>query len=329
MQNIKACTLIAVVLLLAGCTSSIPKAESPWLSKPLVYADSFSVPHLESGKAGLVLYRPHEAGQEGSAKPINVFVAGSYLTSLLPGGFTVASVCPGTVRMAGYEAVAEEVRAANSLPAHALAVVANQSSYYEITQSRVPGDVEVRQTSATEAASARLQQQSHTIPRLTSLPCPSPAPEPVVAPVPPPALVAVVPAPQPEARTEKRSLSADTLFLFGKGGKSDLVRGSRPKISALAMQLQRDYQRIDHIEVVGHSDPVGSVTTNQKLSLQRATTVAGLLQEDGIGADRISASGKGASELAVASCRQKSPKARNRCNQPNRRVELLITGVRR
>jgi OOP family OmpA-OmpF porin len=327
MHNIKACTLIAAALLVAGCASSTPKADSPWLSKPVVYADSFSPPHLESGRAGLVLYRPHEAVQEGNAKPINVFVAGSYVTSLLPGGFTVVSVCPGVVKVAGYALAAEELRAVDSLYVHRLTAVADQSSYFEIAQSRVAGDIDLRQTSAKEAASARLQQQSHTIPRLTSLPCPAPAP--VVAPVPPPALVAVVPAPQPEAQTEKRSLSADTLFIFGKGGKADLVRGSRVKISALATQLQHDYQRIDHIEVVGHSDPVGSVATNQKLSLQRASTVAGLLQEDGIGAGRISASGKGASELAVASCRQKSPKARNRCNQPNRRVELLITGVRR
>lgn len=329
MHNIKACTLIAAVLLVAGCASSTPKADSPWLSKPVVYADSFSPPRIESGKAGLVLYRPHQADQEGNAKPVNLFVAGSYVTSLLPGGFTVVSVCPGTVKVAGYELAGEEVRAADNLPVHSLSVVANQSLYYEVAQSRVAGDIELRQTSATEAASARLQQQSHTIPRLTSVPCPAPLPEPVVTPVPPPAMVAVVPEPQPEARTERRTLSADMLFMFGKGGKTDLVSGSRAKIGALAAQVQRDYQRIDHIEVVGHSDPVGSVATNRKLSLQRATTVAGLLQEDGIGADRISASGKGASELAVASCRQKSPKARNRCNQPNRRVELLITGVRR
>lgn len=329
MHKTKVCTLIAAVLLVAGCASSAPKANSPWLSRPTVHADSFSPPRLESGKAGLVLYRPHQAGQEEGVKPINVFVAGSYVASLLPGGFTVVSVCPGTAKVAGYELAGDEVRVPDNLPVHGLPVLANQSSYYEVAQSRAAVDVELRQTSATEAASARLQQRSHTIPRLTSVPCTAPAPEPVVAPVPSPAMMAAEANPQPEAHTEKRSLSADTLFMFGKGGKADLVSGSRAKIGALVAQVQRDYLRIDHIEVVGHSDPVGSVANNQKLSLQRATTVAALLQEDGIGADRISATGKGASELAVASCQQKSPKARNRCNQPNRRVELLITGVRR
>ena len=53
------------------------------------------------------------------------------------------------------------------------------------------------------------------------------------------------------------------------------------------------------ILIVGHTDSMGSSSYNQNLSLRRANSVRSALEGLGIGADKISVSGKGESELLV------------------------------
>ena len=64
-------------------------------------------------------------------------------------------------------------------------------------------------------------------------------------------------------------------------------------ISKYAQETKHSGRSPD-VDVVGHSDATGDATANDKLSLQRAQAVAGLLAEGGIPRDRLKVSGRGA-----------------------------------
>jgi OmpA-OmpF porin, OOP family len=70
--------------------------------------------------------------------------------------------------------------------------------------------------------------------------------------------------------------------------------------------------------IVGHTDSVGSEKSNEKLSLKRAEKVKSLLIEQGVEANRLSASGKGESS-PIASNATKEGRAENR------RIEVSLT----
>ena len=71
------------------------------------------------------------------------------------------------------------------------------------------------------------------------------------------------------------------------------------------------------LEVIGHTDTVGSDEYNDRLSLQRAQRVRNRLIERGIDAGNVSASGRGKRELLVPTGDQVS-------EPRNRRVEIVV-----
>ncbi|MFM2347811.1 MAG: hypothetical protein RL654_2564, partial [Pseudomonadota bacterium] len=147
---------------------------------------------------------------------------------------------------------------------------------------------------------------------------PSVPPAPPVPPVPP--------APQPVV-SERIVLSASVLFGFDRRGIDDLLPGGRAQLDQLAVRLNRVYARIDRLELIGHTDRLGGEAYNRQLSQDRAEAIRTYLAGRGVGVGMI-ATGRG-SEQPVVDCRQKSPAALRACLQPNRRVELDITGVPR
>ena len=81
--------------------------------------------------------------------------------------------------------------------------------------------------------------------------------------------------------------------------------------------------------MVGHTDPTGSDVYNNRLSQARANTVKQALAGSGLDSKLITAEGRGKKGLLVSDCRAKHPrnaKARQECDQPNRRVEIILHG---
>ena len=96
--------------------------------------------------------------------------------------------------------------------------------------------------------------------------------------------------------------------------------------AALQPALQRDIRAVgasllkypnSNVEVIGHTDNVGSAAMNQDLSQRRAVSVANVLRDSGVPNSRISAFGRG-EEQPVAS--NLTPEGRAQ----NRRVEIII-----
>jgi outer membrane protein OmpA-like peptidoglycan-associated protein len=104
----------------------------------------------------------------------------------------------------------------------------------------------------------------------------------------------------------------DVLFAFDR---ADLQPGSEIVLDRVAQFL------VDHpdrsIEIEGHTDAVGSNEYNERLSRERAESVASYLERRGIDRARIDTAGFGETRPLVANT---SPAAR----QQNRRVEIVI-----
>jgi OOP family OmpA-OmpF porin len=150
---------------------------------------------------------------------------------------------------------------------------------------------------------------------------PAPAPESVVA-APAPVVAEVVLAPAPQAI----SFTGDALFAFDK---SELRPEGKSMLDDLVSQLRG--ASFDQISVTGHTDRIGGSEYNQQLSDRRAAAVKDYLVGKNVAAGSIDAQGKGSSEPATAlnECRNlQGAKATIACLQPDRRVDVELTGSR-
>jgi len=145
---------------------------------------------------------------------------------------------------------------------------------------------------------------------------PAPAPKPVAA-----------PAPQlaPKPTVQKFSLSADALFDFNQ---STLKPQGIKKLDDLVAGLKG--AQYDSIVATGHTDRLGGVDYNQRLSHRRAEAVRKYLVDKGLDGGKISAIGKGKSQPVTksADCKVKSGRALHACLQPDRRVDIEVSGSR-
>ena len=111
--------------------------------------------------------------------------------------------------------------------------------------------------------------------------------------------------------------NADTFFDFDK---AVLKPEGRKLLDQVAAQVGTI--NLETIIAVGHTDSIGSVAYNQKLSERRAAAVKTYLVSKGIDPNRIYTEGKGKSQ-PVADNRTAAGRARNR------RVEIEIVGSRK
>ena len=105
----------------------------------------------------------------------------------------------------------------------------------------------------------------------------------------------------------------DVLFATGR---SELRGGAVRNLDQLATFLRQHTERTAIIE--GHTDSVGSASSNLTLSQRRADSVVQYLTRQGVGANRLRATGRG----------QDYPVAENDTasgRQQNRRVEIIIS----
>ena len=107
----------------------------------------------------------------------------------------------------------------------------------------------------------------------------------------------------------------DSGILFDTN-KSDLKQASKNELSQFAAKMQ-DMQDTD-ITIFGHTDNTGSDAVNERLSNERAQSVANYLKNCGIATSRMTTEGKSYS-MPVASNETKEGRAQNR------RVEIYIS----
>ncbi|KVP87765.1 hypothetical protein WJ96_02060 [Burkholderia ubonensis] len=123
------------------------------------------------------------------------------------------------------------------------------------------------------------------------------------APVP----VAAAPAP-----VQNVNLSSDALFAFGSATLTPAARATLDKLTS-----QQDDPHFTRVAVTGHTDAIGSDTSNLQLSQQRADAVAGYLRERGLRADTFVVTGRGKADPVASNAT-----AEGRAG--NRRVEIVL-----
>lgn len=119
-----------------------------------------------------------------------------------------------------------------------------------------------------------------------------------------------------QARPTDRGLVLTLGDVLFENGRADLKAGATGNLNRLVAFLNEYPDR--NVAIEGFTDSVGSEDYNQGLSERRADSVKSYLTGQGIGATRLSASGKGKSD-PVAS----NDSAAGR--QQNRRVEVIIS----
>jgi outer membrane protein OmpA-like peptidoglycan-associated protein len=98
-------------------------------------------------------------------------------------------------------------------------------------------------------------------------------------------------------------------------GTAQITEASRPTLDSIRKEIAARPGAA--VEVVGHTDTVGSEEDNDRLSQQRAAEVVNVLRAEGFDQDLLSAVGRGERELAV-------PTVDNVANEQNRRVEVVV-----
>jgi outer membrane protein OmpA-like peptidoglycan-associated protein len=103
--------------------------------------------------------------------------------------------------------------------------------------------------------------------------------------------------------------------LYFLEGKDELTAESQAQLDDVFAELKR--RPLPDIVVIGHTDTVGALDFNDRLSRARAERMRELLVERGLPADRIQAAGRGKRELLI-------PTDDNVSEQRNRRVEINV-----
>ena len=130
----------------------------------------------------------------------------------------------------------------------------------------------------------------------------------------------------PTVKKYTLEISADALFAFDKYQLKDMKPEGKAQIEKFASELNKVYSNVVQIDVVGHTDRLGSDDYNYRLGQRRATTVKNYLQTLGV-KERIVATSKGETQPKVNPQNSNLTILKQEL-APNRRVEISVTGVK-
>lgn len=106
-----------------------------------------------------------------------------------------------------------------------------------------------------------------------------------------------------------------SFVLYFLEGRDELTQASRGELDKVFAEIR--FRPAPDIVVIGHTDTVGNLAFNDKLSLARAERMREMMVTLGIPAERILATGRGERELLV-------PTDDNTPEPRNRRVEISV-----
>ncbi|MBS7808706.1 OmpA family protein [Variovorax sp. PCZ-1] len=159
---------------------------------------------------------------------------------------------------------------------------------------------------------------------------PAPAPAAALAPrVVPPAPIVAPPAPVVPVNA-----AANVLFNFDKRDLGNVRPYTKDQLDSLIAQVKGGNITVTSIKLVGHADRLnstGDANYNTKLSQDRVETIRAYMVSQGVPANLISTEFRADSQQIEACTKAKfrSNAELQECLLPNRRVEVLLSGVRK
>lgn len=237
----------------------------------------------------------------------SIFVNGTYHTSLIAGAYSELCYQPGSVELGARQMQAAQ--RSKDLPdtITALQLEPAQTHYLRVRDRGGRPLLEPVPAAQAERELPARRLQQHTISRVAQ------------------DCVIMAEPPKPTQHT----LVADTLFAFARSDRNAMTSAGTAAIDQLLARLSQDYSRIDRLHIVGHADPLGDAAINERLAIERANTVRQYIQTHAQPGVPMTAEGRGSREPVLTHCaRIDNPQARA-CHQPNRRVVIEVTGIRR
>ena len=149
-----------------------------------------------------------------------------------------------------------------------------------------------------------------------------------------PVAVAVLPAATvaKPISTEKYSLATNFQFDFGHGYMSNkyLQHDGKKELDRVVSEL-KSWKTLKHVQIIGHADHLrlDKNSKNKLIALQRTEQIVSYLISHGIPAGIIEAKEVEASQPVVTCSDQRDYRVQKQCLQPNRRVEVIIEGIRK
>lgn len=281
------------------------------------------IPDVAPGYSGIVFFKSQEesypAGTPDRERTASVFVDGAYHASLPKASWAYAEVCPGVhfLNVAQDKSILAIGEGQPTGQQYELA--AATTSYFKLRDDDqgIPR-LEAIEGTAARAAIEQLPQAVHTISRLQAKACEQP--------VEPRVLAQPVQAP---AVTTNFTLRSSTFFDFDDARLSPRRGRGQAELDEIVQKIRGSYRVVQHIDVVGYADPSGSAAYNLTLSRKRAETISSYLVQAGFASTTLTAKGMGATNLVVPDCAAylKTTPQIHACNEPNRRVELVVQGL--
>lgn len=248
----------------------------------------------------VVYYRANGMGtQQGAA---HVYVDREFHAGLLPGGYSAFCVAPGTHSLGAYVKDAPQYKG-KTTDVFSASLDGGKTYFLRVREDGYGAPQAVARVEA-ERELAGMRQQVQALSRASTV-------------------QACDYLPMAAPQFKDYALSGDVLFAFGKSGYQDITFQGREAIRQLVTQLKQENANLERIEVVGHTDPIGSATSNHLLGLKRAQTVRRMLLEGGLPASAVSASSAGANEPVSSSCHG-SRAEQVACYAADRRVVVRV-----
>lgn len=262
-------------------------------------ADYTPVSDAVASQSQVIYYRADGAGTGTGAA--HVYVDSEFHNSLMPGNFTRFCVAPGQHSVGAWLNDSPAYRGKNSTlyPAN---FEGGKTYFLRISDGESGAPKQVTRVQAEQELAS-----SHLATRVLSRASAVQDCRNVTAP----------------AAFKAYSLSSDVLFGFGKSGYQDISEAGRSALQALLRELNQKHDNLTDVEVVGHTDPIGSAPANDTLGLKRAQTVRRLLIDGGLPAGAIRARSAGANEPVAGYC-EGSRAEQIACYSKDRRVEVRV-----
>ncbi len=288
--------VISSVILLSGCSSFKRENLEIWTTFD---GKEIYLPKLEENQARVFFYREDDS----SGLPIKVFVDRDYLTSILKNSYKPANICStGDLLSLGFS---HNLKFVNRDMGVDYNFVAGKTHYVKIIldDKKQPVFQRVSEEEGQKVIS-KLKEVTHTISRVKN--------DRVCH----------------KAVLKKIILGSNLLFKFNKANYSSLLVEGQKEIQRISKQIDSENSHITDIKIIGYADPMGNDRYNQVLSERRAKTVKDALQFSNKNIN-IEYQGLGEKNLVARNCLAKFRKDRKKriaCDQPNRRVEIILYG---
>lgn len=245
------------------------------------------VADVSQDQAQIVYFRPAALGSaQGNA---NVYVDGEFQTALIPGSYTAFCMKPGAHTLGAW-LKDDPLYQGKQDTSHRVSLEGGKTYYIQVDQgkSRVLG----------KAAATEMLKQT----RLQNILQPRAS-----------AVVAC------RYTYKDYTLASDVMFAFGQSSQASITSTGRQEVNHIAQEVAKQNGKV---VVIGHTDPIGSASSNQRLGLKRAQTVRDLLVDEGVNAANISVASVGSREPVATGCEGLAKQQKIACYAPDRRVVI-------